>query len=166
MPIPLRKLVKTLNFEKRHKRDYLSLWDNLSFLFAFSFLTCSIWREYLMTRRGRFQMPSGRLTFPIHNLCDQNRQKSIKKSEFWNFVKFWKKILKGKFLKREIFNRKKTSSCRRWEFRFWTRSDHWKSFRFGCNEIYVSGLHEILEIFLRDGDGNLLFVIFLFTYLQ
>ena len=98
MPIPLRKLVKTLNFEKRHKRDYLSLWDNLSFLFTFSFLTCSIWREYLMTRRGRFQMPSGRLTFPIHNLCDQNRQKSIKKSEFWNFVKFWKKILKRNFL--------------------------------------------------------------------
>ena len=87
--------------KKCHKRDDLSLWDNLSFLFAFSFWTCSIWREYLMTRRGRFQMPSGRLTFPIHNLCDQNRQKSIKKSEFWNFVKFWKSF------KEKFFNRKR-----------------------------------------------------------
>ena len=160
MPIPLRKLVKTLNFEKRHKRDYLSLWDNLSFLFTFSFLTCSIWREYLMTRRGRFQMPSGRLTFPIHNLCDQNRQKSIKKVRILKFCEILKKNFKEKF-----FNRKKTSSSRRWEFRFWSRSDDWKSFRFGCLFIF-SGLHEILEIFLRDGDGNLLFVIFLFTYLQ
>ena len=36
----------------------------------------------------------------------------------------------------------------------------------GLVEINIfSGLHEILELFLRDGDGKLLFVI-LFTYLQ
>ena len=40
-----------------------------------------------MTRRGRYRMPSGRLTFPIHNLCDQNRQKSIKSQNLEFFVK-------------------------------------------------------------------------------
>ena len=54
-----------------------------------------------MTRRGRFQMPSGRLTFPIHNLCDQNRQKSIKKVRILKFCEILKKNFKEKFLNRK-----------------------------------------------------------------
>ena len=56
-----------------------------------------------MTRRGRFQMPSGRLTFPIHNLCDQNRQKSIKKVRILKFCE----ILKKKNLKRNFLTEKR-----------------------------------------------------------
>ena len=105
MPIPLRKLVKILKYDIKEMICHYEIICHFYLHLVFS--TCSIWREYLMTRRGRFQMPSGRLTFPIHNLCDQNRQKSIKKVRILKFCEILKKILEKIFKKRKFWTEKR-----------------------------------------------------------